>query len=517
MTTHPVICASRHDGVKNLRLFFSLISICLLLEPLAAFAAVSDTAKVFTSGSEEPTCSETTQRVVERAVYSAQTTTASTSDVIASPPPTERPDGGRECKREERGEEPCAQRHLSDAVGAPASEKASIALPSERLNKIDVAMVKAIMNPATSGTAYSDKVAVVPGKQGETIVEAASSPLLKISAQPPAKLEANPDLDTSLSQSKNPSSEKISIGLPSTTILGGIEKNEIVQTSGPVVIDSDEITEKSSSEDKMLATDPNKTRVIVGARFPLVLASQVSSKTAKAGDLIEARLKNDLLIGERLIAEAGSTVIGHIDYSLKARTALRSLVSSERWYKNSGCLGITFDELINAKGDHLPLVVKPAQQERIIKNKGEGRLLGVNRDGQVVEPWSTQLQYKAMRIGVQAALVPAGFFSFGAVPVALGVLGAANPSIAFMKPVGLNVRHRRIKGFAMGFLSGVPGGIIIQDGVTKGQEAVIQPGDEFLAEFKQDFTGEPATETSLLTRASGTVQGQVLPKEKKTN
>lgn len=290
MTTYPVICLSRKDRAKNLRLFSSIISTWLLLEPLAAFGVVSDTGKVFKRRSEETTCA--------MSVYSAE------------------------------------QGHLSDVVGALASaDKASITLPSERLKNIDVAMVKAIMNPGTVGTAYSDRLTIVPSKQNEIIVEEATSPLLKIPAQAKAQVKTNADLNLSLSQTKKPFSEKISIGLPSTTILGGIEKDEIIPGSEPIVIDSDEPIETKSAASKQLPTDPDKTRVIVGARFPVVLASQLNSKTARAGDLIEARLKNDLLIGERLVAEAGSLVIGHIDYSLKARTALRSLVSSERWYK----------------------------------------------------------------------------------------------------------------------------------------------------------------------------------------
>ena len=71
--------------------------------------------------------------------------------------------------------------------------------------------------------------------------------------------------------------------------------------------------------------------------------------------------------------------------------------------------------------------------------------------GQITGPLSQQLRYKAICIGINAALAPASVFSFGAMPVALGVIGAANPSFAFCKPVGLNVRHRRVKGFAVGF------------------------------------------------------------------
>jgi len=188
---------------------------------------------------------------------------------------------------------------------------------------------------------------------------------------------------------------------------------------------------------------------------------------------------------------------------------MHSLVSHERWYRNSGCLGFQFDEILNDKGEHIPLVAMPAQMSRIVKNKAEGRELGVNHAGQITGPWGQQLRYKALRIGLNAALAPAGVFSFGAMPVALGVIGAANPSFAFMKPVGTNVRHRRIKGFAWGFLSGIPGSWIIEDTVTKGQEAIIKPGDEFLAEFKEEFTGEAASEAQLMPNAQTKVKGDV--------
>jgi hypothetical protein len=295
-------------------------------------------------------------------------------------------------------------------------------------------------------------------------------------------------------------------------IIGGVEKDEIVRAPSPIVIDNDEVSKASVVNCEQPQTNADKTKVIAGAKFPVVIASQVNSKTAKAGDPIEARLKNDLLIGERLIAHAGSVITGHIDYVLKARTPMRALISSERWYKNAGCLGIVFDEIINEKGEHVPIAAKPAKQSNVINNKGEGRLLGVNNSGQIVEPWSNQLKYKAIRIGLHAAMAPAGVFSFGAMPVALGVIGAVNPSFGYMKPVGLNVRHRRIKGFALGFLGGVPGGIVVQDSIIKGQEAVIEPGDEIVAEFKEEFTGESASENSVLVRASGDVHGQVLPK-----
>lgn len=309
-------------------------------------------------------------------------------------------------------------------------------------------------------------------------------------------------------------SDNLALAVPSPTLFRSIEEEiNIVKDEEPIIIDNDELVEvEATIKYKDMPTDGGKTKILTGAKFPVVVCSQINSKIANEGDPFEARLKYDLKIGDRLIAKKGAVVNGHLNYVLRARCALHSLVSPEHWYRNSGRIGVSFDEIINDKGEHLPLVATPAQSARIVKNKGEGRVLGVNHLGQVAGPWSQQLRYKAIRIGLNFAMAPAGVFSFGAMPVALGVMGAVNPSFAFMKPVGLNVRHRRIKGFAWGFLSGIPGSWLIEDTVVRGQEAVIKPGDEFLVEFKEEFTGEPATEASLIAGAKAKVHGQVVNK-----
>jgi hypothetical protein len=309
--------------------------------------------------------------------------------------------------------------------------------------------------------------------------------------------------------------EKSPVDLAACTVLGIIAPELTAGGAATVLIDNDEQAETNATiKYEELPTDDGRTRVKTGARFPVVIMSEISSKTAKLNDPIQARLKYDLKIGDRLIAPKGSPVVGHLNYVLHARSTMHSLLSPERWYRNSGTLGIAFDEIINDKGEHLPLKAQPARQARVVKNKGEGRELGINHNGQVTGPWSQQLKYKAVRIGLNAALSPAGVFSFGAMPVALGVMGAACPSFAFMKPVGLNVRHRRIKGFAWGFLSGIPGSWLIEDTVVKGQEAIIKPGDEFLVEFEHEFTGEPATDAQVIPGATTKVHGQIVSGDK---
>ena len=304
------------------------------------------------------------------------------------------------------------------------------------------------------------------------------------------------------------------VTLPPGAVLSRVSASE----PNVVVVDNDEAqeAEETLKPETLPVTEDGKMHAKAGARFPVVLASQITSRTAKASDPIKARLKYDLKIGERLVASKGSLVNGHVNYVLPARTIMRSLLSPERWYRNSGCLGLSFDEIINDKGEHLPLSALPSRQARIVKNKAEGRELGVNHNGQVAGPWSEQLRYKALRVGLNFALAPAGVFSFGAMPVALGVLGAANPSFAFAKPIGLNVRHRRLKGFAWGFLSGIPGSFLIEDTTIKGQEAIVKPGDEFYAELVQEFTGQPSTGVELMPGVSTKIHGEVMNASRKS-
>ena len=173
-----------------------------------------------------------------------------------------------------------------------------------------------------------------------------------------------------------------------------------------------------------------------------------------------------------------------------------------------------FDEIINEKQEHIPLVAEPAQRAVVVKNKGEGRLLGINSKGQVATPFSVQVKYMAIRMGLNAAMSPAGVFSFGAVPLALGVIGAANPSFAFGKPVGTNTPHRRLKGFALAAFSGVPGSFLIEGTTIKGDEAIIKPGDEFLVELRERFNGEPSTDAERLAGGKREVHGEVVERRK---
>lgn len=260
-----------------------------------------------------------------------------------------------------------------------------------------------------------------------------------------------------------------------------------------------------------------KTRITTGAQFPVKVVSELNSKTAKVGDAVEGLVKVDVKIGGKLVAPKGTRVVGHVFNVMPARRILASEFSRKRWWRANGEIGIEFDEMVTKEGEHLPLVATPAKMARIVENKNEGRVMGVNAKGEVASPLSIQLKEQGIHLAIRAAAAGAGVFSFGAVPVAYAALGAINPSFAFLHPVGRNVPHRRLKGAAMGFVSGVPGGFLIADSIIKGAEASIKPGDEFLVEFKQDFTGEPATDAEMMAGGTKDVHGEVVSKNKKKN
>lgn len=284
------------------------------------------------------------------------------------------------------------------------------------------------------------------------------------------------------------------------------------------IVDNDENRDEAVREEYKVQTttdEHGKTKITAGARFPVSILSTHNSKTAKVGDIVEARLQKDLKVGDKLIAARGSRVQGRVTMCAPARRILAAELSAKRWMRANGAIGVQFEEIISHNGAHLPLVAAPARSARVVKNVNEGRVLGVNHNGEVAAPLSTQLKHQAGHLAIRGAASVGGVFSFGIVPVGYAVVGAINPSFAFLHPVGKNVRHRRLKGFAMGLVAGLPGGFLIADTIIKGQEAIIKPGDVFLAEFKQDFTGEPATDAELMSGATTKVRGQVVSGAKK--
>ena len=57
---------------------------------------------------------------------------------------------------------------------------------------------------------------------------------------------------------------------------------------------------------------PDPITVPEGATFPLVLETAISSATSRSGDLIVARLAEDIKVGEKVVVPSGSEVRGRV-------------------------------------------------------------------------------------------------------------------------------------------------------------------------------------------------------------
>jgi len=99
---------------------------------------------------------------------------------------------------------------------------------------------------------------------------------------------------------------------------------------------------------------PNPITVPAGATLPLVLETAISSDTSRSGDVIVARLAEDIRVGEKVVFPAGSEVRGRVTAAVpsgrvktRARLAFNfdTLVVKSREHSiGTGSLDITADD-----------------------------------------------------------------------------------------------------------------------------------------------------------------------------
>lgn len=275
-----------------------------------------------------------------------------------------------------------------------------------------------------------------------------------------------------------------------------------------LIVDSDEQTAPETDNGQgEIAAD---SQVESGTKFPIRMLSSHTTKSAVIGDTVEAVLDADIRIGSNVVAPKGSKVIGRVSSCEHSRKFLASLTPSRK-ARMSASIGIQFDTIVTPAGARLPITAKPATEARIIDNRSTGRILGVNDDGSIAPPLSSQVKAQALAIGIRAGASAAGPVSFGAVPVGFAIMGAVKPSLFLLRPVGTNEPHRRLKGFGLGFLNGLPGGFVVADCIVRGGEVNVLPGDRMQAQFNQVFTGnEKSSEEVALELNKKEVRGNVI-------
>lgn len=164
-------------------------------------------------------------------------------------------------------------------------------------------------------------------------------------------------------------------------------------------------------------------------------------------------------------AKAGDTVVGSVMEASQGRRFLLAEVSPKRWLQAGGGVGIVFTEL-RSGGKSQKIQAVP------VAISGVNGVV-VSKDGSLEQSKKKQLKSKVGRTAFgAAALLGAPLTS-----VVGGVTGAAKPSVVLPEASSTQDRkHRRLKGFATGFVAGLPGGFLVNDAVLKGKETVLRPG-----------------------------------------
>jgi hypothetical protein len=215
------------------------------------------------------------------------------------------------------------------------------------------------------------------------------------------------------------------------------------------------------------------------------LTTPFDSKTAYAGLPVQAVLMSDFRLGEYKVASAGAILNGQITSSTPARTLANSSRDASRRFRSRGSVSLQFDEIVDVDGKHVPITGTLSQQVDAIPGKKYWEIR-VDRQGRIIKAEHSltperQRAYNAARIATMLPIpVPGNFLLVNcvAVPLVIGVGGAADPSFAYNKPIDDDVSHRRLKGFTYAFVTNLPGAFYVQAFTEKGNEVTLRAGDE---------------------------------------
>jgi len=127
-----------------------------------------------------------------------------------------------------------------------------------------------------------------------------------------------------------------------------------------------------SSSIAKVATPP--IVVPAGTALAIELKANVNTKTARAGDPVEARLARDVAVDGRVAVTAGALVTG----------AVTEVVSGSSRIGGVPTLGITFDSLVAANGATVPIVARFVQQGTSETGRDAAKILGGAAVGAVI-------------------------------------------------------------------------------------------------------------------------------------
>jgi len=246
---------------------------------------------------------------------------------------------------------------------------------------------------------------------------------------------------------------------------------------------------------------------------PVIITQAIDSKTAAVGDPIQAVLKDDIKLGGKTYVNKGALIKGHIVSNTSPRTLSQSL-GSDRRFNSRAALLVQFDEIDDNSGNHIAIAGSFSRQSVIMPQANlPNREVKVDYLGQIIkaEPILTPTQRNVYNAGrsLTVAPLPGGLLlNVLGVPAVMGIAGAADPAFAYNKPVDQSVEHRRLKGLMYAFITNLPGAFLVQSMVEKGNEIMLNAGDELALDLCLKHS-EPDTTASPVALTD--VHGAVLP------
>lgn len=227
---------------------------------------------------------------------------------------------------------------------------------------------------------------------------------------------------------------------------------------------------------------PGQWQVVAGGTLQVEMITPLSSETANIGETFEARTVQALRSGNTLLAPSGAVVKGHVIAVDRASRLIKADLPSHHWLDANGALGLHFDTIAGEHDQQITLNAEPLAASEILRYNQSADRLVVDKSGDVT------VLYNGLKNGAIGAAIGgvslAGPVGMMAAPFISGIAGAISPATAYGKPTEDVPGHRRLKGFFMGMVRGVPGGELVAQVAQHGVEAVLAPGDELTLQVK---------------------------------
>ena len=253
----------------------------------------------------------------------------------------------------------------------------------------------------------------------------------------------------------------------------------------------------------------NRLSIPTAVQVTVVFKTPIDSRKTLDGAKIEALLSEDLIVNDIVVAPKGSRMIGHVEYLRHARRMAEASIAMHGRFKQGAALKVVFTKIATTDGETIYILGRLSQQSATLSIDGGrfDREVSINKDGvfdraEEVLTTNDKILSGLIGQGVSTVLTPLGSVaSFGALPVAMGILGAAEPSLMTNKPVGMDDKHIRIKGFTLGVVESLPAGQLMVPFIVKGSELRIKQGDEYLVQVHSPYTAEEKLSAQMQTQS----------------